>query len=105
MRNLPKLTPLQFLVLCHLREHHDLGGTELRALLAKDGASVQGPAFYQLMARMTRAGLIRSKYHDRQIGNQTVSESRHRITVHGFNELVATREFYQRGNPEQKETK
>lgn len=98
MHNLPKLTPLQFLVLCHLREQGELGGTSLRALLAQDGASVQGPAFYQLMARMTRAGLIRSKYQDRQIGHQTVAESRHSITVHGFNELVTTKEFYQRGD-------
>ena len=98
MNNLPKLTPLQFLVLCHLREQGEVGGIELRAMLARDGASVQGPAFYQSMARMSKAGLIRSKYYDRLIGTQTVAESRHKITVHGFNELVATKEFYQRGD-------
>ena len=60
-KELPALTHLQFLVLGVLRANEQPGRV-IRQAIATYGVRRSGPAFYQMMARLERDGLIEGWY-------------------------------------------
>lgn len=91
---LPELTHLQFLVLGVLRAE-ELPGRVLRDALAGYGIRRTGPAFYQLMARMEKDGLVDGWYEQIASGDQLVTERRYRITADGKKRWNEARAFYE----------
>ena len=92
-RVLPTLTHLQFLVLGVLRADEQPGRI-VREALASYGVRRSGPAFYQLMARLERAGLIEGWYEQITVGDQAVTERRYRITQEGQKLWSKAQSFY-----------
>ena len=92
-RALPALTHLQYLVLGVLRSDEQPGRV-LRQALASYGVRRSGPAFYQLMARIERAGLVEGWYEQVTVGDQAVTERRYRITRDGTRQWAAAHAFY-----------
>jgi len=90
---LPALTHLQFLVLGVLRGEEQPGRT-VRDALAGYGIRRTGPAFYQLMARMEKDGLVDGWYEQVTVGDQAVTERRYRITNDGRKRWNEARAFY-----------
>ena len=90
---LPELTHLQFLVLGILRSA-DQPGRALRDALAGYGFRRTGPAFYQLMARLERDGLIEGWYEQVTVGDQAVTERRYRLRPTGARLWTDARDFY-----------
>jgi DNA-binding PadR family transcriptional regulator len=90
---LPAITPLQFLVLGLVRSGEQ-PGRFIRHVLADQGARRSAPAFYQLMARLERDGLVEGRYHPIAVGDQAVNERRYRITPAGASAWTRTRTFY-----------
>ena len=93
-RALPTLTHLQYLVLGVLRSDEQPGRV-LRQALASYGVRRSGPAFYQLMARIERAGLVEGWYEQVTVGDQAVTERRYRITRDGIRQWAAASAFYE----------
>ena len=93
-RTLPALTHLQFLVLGVLRTREEPGRV-LRQALAAYGVRRSAPAFYQLMARLERAGLVEGWYEQVLVGDQAVTERRYRITAEGSRLWVRAQTFYE----------
>lgn len=93
MPGLPSLTHLQFLILGILLTG-EKAGKEIRALLKKQRVSRTGPAFYQLMARMEDAKLVKGWYDQKIIDGQIIKERRYQALGHGVKAYNATREFY-----------
>ena len=91
---LPGLTHLQFLVLGVLRGDEQPGRT-VRDALAGYGIRRTGPAFYQLMARLEKDGLVSGWYEQVTVGDQAVTERRYRITADGKKRWNEARAFYQ----------
>ena len=91
---LPDLTHLQFLVLGVLRADEQ-PGRALRDALAGYGIRRTGPAFYQLMARLEKDGLINGWYEQVTVGDQAVTERRYRITADGKRRWNEARAFYE----------
>src|SRR5438105_8191570 len=90
---LPDLTSLQFLIL------QILGGVErsgrvIREKMAQEGASKSLASFYQLMARMEDAKLVKGDYHKIEVAGQPVQERRYKITAGGIRAYNDAREFY-----------
>jgi len=85
---LPDLTHLQFLVLAVLH-----GG--VRDALAAYGVRRSAAAFYQMMARLERDGLVDGYYGQVVVGDQSVTERRYRITTAGTKVWSETRAFYE----------
>lgn len=92
---LPEITHLQFLILGLLMEG-ETPGHKLRDLLAKQGIKKDGPAFYQLMARLEDDKLVEGWYAPRIVGDQKVKERRYKMTGRGESAWEATSEFYAR---------
>ena len=92
---LPALTHLQFLVLGVLRAEEQPGRT-VRDALSGFGIRRTGPAFYQLMARMEKDGLVDGWYEQVTVGDQAVTERRYRITPDGKKRWNEARAFYER---------
>src|SRR5687768_15371466 len=90
---LPRLTHLQFLVLGLLR-HGEQPGRTIRETLAAHGVKRTAPAFYQLMARLERDGLVEGWYEQITAGDQTVTERRYRIRAQGTKLWAEARDFY-----------
>jgi DNA-binding PadR family transcriptional regulator len=94
-RSLPALTHLQFLVLGGL-----LGGERpgraIRDAIAAHDARRSGPAFYQMMARLERDGMVEGWYEQVPVGDQAVTERRYRIRPAGSRRWEETRAFYER---------
>ena len=90
---LPDLTHLQFLVLGVLRGDEQPGRT-VRDALAGYGIRRTGPAFYQLMARLEKDGLVDGWYEQVTVGDQAVTERRYRITADGKKRWNEARAFY-----------
>jgi DNA-binding PadR family transcriptional regulator len=88
---LPPLTHLQFVVLSMLVGDSRRSGHFIRARFAEDAIPIVKPAFYQLMARMRRAGLIDGKLFGPVNGAQEV---RYRATAAGRKAYDATAAFY-----------
>jgi DNA-binding PadR family transcriptional regulator len=91
---LPELTHLQFLVLGVIRAE-DQPGRAVREALAGYGFRRTGPAFYQLMARMEKDGLVDGWYELVTVGDQAVTERRYRITPDGKKRWNEARAFYE----------
>ena len=93
-RQLPPLSHLQFLALGVLLAG-DEPGRIIRDVVADYGVRRTGAAFYQLMARLERDGLIDGWYEAIFVGDQTVRERRYRITAAGGRAWRQTRAFYE----------
>ena len=72
-RELPPLSHLQFLALGVILSS-DEPGRVIRDVVADYGVRRTGAAFYQLMARLERDGLIEGWYEPVIVGDQTVRE-------------------------------
>lgn len=92
-RALPSLTHLQFLVLGVLRADEQPGRV-VRQALASHGVRRSGPAFYQLMARLERDGMVDGWYEQVTVGDQAVTERRYRITPEGARLWARAKSFY-----------
>ena len=92
-QRLPRLTHMQFLVLGLLREG-DLPGRLIRDALAAHGVKRTAPAFYQLMARLERDGLVHGWYEQIVVGGQAVTERRYRLRQPGDRLWLEARDFY-----------
>lgn len=90
---LPRLTHLQFLVLGLLRggEHP---GRVVREALGRHGVNRTAPAFYQLMSRLERDGLVEGWYEQITVGGQAVTERRYRLRPAGARLWTEARDFY-----------
>ena len=93
-RNLPAITHLQFLVLGALLPGEQ-AGRSIRKVIAEYGVRRSAPAFYQLMARLERDGLIYGWYEPIVVGDQAVTERRYRIQPAGIKVWERTRAFYE----------
>ena len=92
-RSLPAVTHLQFLVLGLVRSQEQ-SGRVLREALATYGVRRSAPAFYQLMARLESAGLVRGRYEQIVVGDQAVTERRYEVTAEGQRAWTRTHDFY-----------
>jgi DNA-binding PadR family transcriptional regulator len=92
-KSLPRLTHLQFLVLGLLRGS-EAPGRLVREALARHGVSRTAPAFYQLMARLERDGLVEGWYEQVTTGGQAVTERRYRLRPTGAQLWNDARDFY-----------
>lgn len=90
---IPRLTHLQFLVL-GLLINGEQPGRILRETLAAHGARRTAPAFYQLMARLERDGLVAGRYEQVSANGQAVTERRYTVTSPGERLWTEAREFY-----------
>lgn len=90
---IPRLTHLQFLVLGLLHDGEQPGRV-LRETLAAHGARRTAPAFYQLMARLERDGLVEGRYEQITVNDQAVTERRYAIRPHGARLWTEARDFY-----------
>ena len=93
-RQLPPLSHLQFLALGVLLSGEEPGRV-IRDVVADFGVGRTGAAFYQLMARLERDGLVDGWYEPVVVGDQTVRERRYRITAAGNRAWRQTRAFYE----------
>ena len=93
-RQLPPLSHLQFLALGVILSTEEPGRV-IRDVVAEFGVRRTGAAFYQLMARLERDGLIEGWYEPVVVGDQSVRERRYRITVAGSRAWRQTRSFYE----------
>src|ERR1043166_1524861 len=79
-RELPRLTHLGFLVLGILLSGEQSGRASRRALEVY-GIRRSAPAFYQMMARLERDGMVEGWYEQVIVGDQAVTERRYRATA------------------------
>ena len=92
-QKLPQLTHLQFLVLGLLR-NGETPGRIVREALAANGVKRTAPAFYQLMARLERDGLIEGWYEQITVRDQAVTERRYKLRPAGARLWNDARDFY-----------
>jgi DNA-binding PadR family transcriptional regulator len=93
-RQLPPLSHLQFLALGVILSNEEPGRV-IRDVVAEYGVRRTGAAFYQLMARLERDGLIDGWYEPVVVGDQSVRERRYRITAAGTRAWRQTCQFYE----------
>jgi DNA-binding PadR family transcriptional regulator len=93
MSQIPKLSHLQFLVVGILRGC-TRPGRDVRARLKSFGVKKSGPAFYQLMARLEDAGLVRGSYHQEIVESQIIRERHYSLTAEGARAWELSRDFY-----------
>jgi DNA-binding PadR family transcriptional regulator len=91
---LPTLSPLQFLALGAVLADAQ-PGRAIRDAAADYGVRSTAAAFYQMMARLERDGLVQGWYEPVVVGDQTVRERRYRITAAGARAWRQTRAFYE----------
>ena len=92
-KRLPRLTHLQFLVL-GLRQKGEQPGRAIRETLAAHGVKRTAPAFYQLMARLERDGLVEGWYEQITVKDQAVTERRYRTRPQGERLWAEARDFF-----------
>ncbi|MBA4191772.1 MAG: hypothetical protein C0467_27650 [Planctomycetaceae bacterium] len=90
---LPELSHLQLLLLHGLLEG-DRTGRELRSVLNEQRHRTSSPAFYQLMARMEDAGLVKGRYTKKVVEGQIIKERVYRILAAGRAAFDAACAFY-----------
>src|SRR3954451_8610572 len=90
---LPDITHLQFLVLASLLDGEQ-SGRFLRLKLDENGERKSGPAFYQMMARLEDAGLVRGHYDQKIVEGQIIKERHYCITAAGVAACRRAFEFY-----------
>ena len=93
-RQLPPLSHLQLLALGVILSAEEPGRV-IRDVVADYGVRRTGAAFYQLMARLERDGLVDGWYEPVIVGDQAVRERRYRITAAGARAWRQTRSFYE----------
>jgi DNA-binding PadR family transcriptional regulator len=91
--SLPELTHLQFLILATLLDG-EMSGRDLRGRLAEEGVVKNGPAFYQLMARLEEAKWVEGWYDQRVTEGQVARERRYKVTAAGAAARERAWEFY-----------
>ena len=92
-KSLPALTHLHYLVLGVLRAG-DQPGRVLRQALNAYGVRRSAPAFYQLMSRLEKAGVVEGWYEQIVVHDQAVTERRYRITPEGAKLWSKAHAFY-----------
>ena len=92
-RRLPGLTHLQFLVLGTLLSGEE-SGRAIRHAMEEYGVRSSAPAFYQMMARMERDGMVEGWYEQARVGDQAVTERRYRATAAGGRMWEKSYSFY-----------
>jgi len=92
---IPALSHLQFLVVSGLRAG-ERTGREVREELKRYRVRQSGPAFYQMMARLEKAGLVKGWYTQDVVDGQIIKERRYRITAVGERSWQESRQFYAR---------
>ena len=92
-RELPGLTHLGFLVLGILLSGEQSGRAIRRALEAYR-IRRSAPAFYQMMARLERDGIVEGWYDQVKVGDQAVTERRYRATAAGSSMWESSYAFY-----------
>ena len=90
---LPRLTHLQFIVIGTLLAGAR-SGKEIRAELRRARVRRSGPSFYQMMARMEDAGLVRGWYEQEVVEGQIIRERRYALTTAGRSAWQHSRQFY-----------
>src|SRR4030095_5862722 len=95
---LPEVTHLQFLVLAVLQGGEPAGRTGRKAI-GHYGVRRAAAAFYQMMARLERDGLVEGWYDQITIGDQAVTERRYRVTPAGGKEWEERRAGLRHGAP------
>src|SRR3954466_9257917 len=91
---LPTISHLQFLALGVL-QGGSKPGRMVRDAVAEFGVRRTLAAFYQLMARLERDGLVEGWYQQVQVGDQQVTERCYRNTGRGARAFNQTRAFYE----------
>ena len=92
-RQIPAISHLQFLTLDILLRG-ERPGRAIRDEVRRHGVRQSLAAFYQLMARLDRSGLVEGWYEQAEVGGQAVTERRYRITGAGRAAWLETRAFY-----------
>ena len=90
---LPDTTHLQFLVLTGLGGRQR-SGREVRDHLRKHRVRKSLPAFYQLMARLEEAKLVKGWYEREEIDRQIVRQRWYKVTASGLRAWNSARDFY-----------
>lgn len=93
-RKLPDLTHLQFLVLGVLLTGEQ-SGRAIRSAIDEYGIRRSAPAFYQMMARLERDGIVEGWYEQVKVGDQAVTERRYRATPAASRMWNRSRAFYE----------
>ncbi len=93
-RELPSLTHLQFLVLGVLLTGEQ-SGRAIRRAIEEYGICRSAPAFYQMMARLERDGIVEGWYEQVKVGDQAVTERRYRATPAASKMWTQARAFYE----------
>jgi DNA-binding PadR family transcriptional regulator len=92
-RELPRLTHLQFLVLGILLSGEQ-SGRIIRQAIEEYGIRRSAPAFYQMMARLERDGMVEGWYEQVKVRDQAVTERRYRATAVGTRMWEGSYSFY-----------
>jgi hypothetical protein len=95
---LPKLTPLQFLILYFLSVR-PLTGRQLRESLQTLGVLKTNSAFSQLMLRLIGANYVTQETTNRAGPHHTVLENRYNITDWGLRDWIETQKYYENFPP------
>jgi len=90
---LPEITHLQFLVLTLLSDEEQ-SGRFIRQKLDEIGEEKSGPAFYQMMARLEDAHLVRGHYDQKIVEGQIIKQRCYRITATGTDACRRAYDFY-----------
>jgi len=93
-RGLPRLTHLQFLVLGILLSGQQ-SGRAIRESIEQYGIRRSAPAFYQMMGRLERDGMVEGWYEQVKVGDQSVTERRYRTTAAGARRWERAYAFYE----------
>jgi DNA-binding PadR family transcriptional regulator len=93
-RELPGLTHLQFLVLGALLSGEQ-SGRAIRRAIEQYGVCRSAPAFYQMMSRLERDGMVEGWYEQVKVGDQAVTERRYRTTAAGARMWQSACAFYE----------
>lgn len=91
---LPDLSHLQFIVLAQLLGA-ERSGRQIRGVLKRYRVRQSGPAFYQMMARMEKAGLAEGWYTQDVVDGQVIKERHYRLTEAGAAAWRECRRFYE----------
>ncbi len=89
----PDITHLQFQVLGILM-NGERSGQSVRDDLRNQGVRKTGPGFYQLMARLEGAGMVKGWYQPKETGGQVVKERWYSLTSLGSKAWRSTDAFY-----------
>jgi DNA-binding PadR family transcriptional regulator len=89
----PDVSHLQFFLLEELMGGEQ-NGRHLREKLAGEGHKKSAPAFYQLMARMEDAKLVKGRYEAKVVEGQTIKERVYKITGEGTQAVENAWQFY-----------